>query len=376
MVSDSAYSSSVCLHRKSLLFWQWLWRIIGCLLPRIFLIRSIRHCLCQWYSDVAQVQFYHSGRGGLRALLEAIKEITGKNSGKVLAPDYICNLVHRTVHQVGLEVCTYRTDDRFQADLDDVVRQVSRGDVQVVILASLLGANNATCEHLAKIRSVRSDCWVIFDECQHLQPDSSICLDNRSAILWSFNWKQVHGIMGGAVGLPRNWEGSNLSCGRSLRFREVLRVYAMAVASSWRHFCQWFRYVSGRAPFACPKSEYAACQAFPYSIEILRPSRLSLAWGWAGLRCMGRYCCARREVYAALREYFSNHPEQGSVIETFDGADAAIVPLKLFCPHSFFSRWPLKGPYASDEDSSCSIFPELYCYRNEGIWQPVFSGGC
>ena len=338
-------------------FREWFCRAAGLVLPRFILQRWLSSHICSWYTKLDKVVFFHSGRSGLCETLAQIKSLEPEKH-VVLAPAYICNIVHRAIRQAGLELETYPQDDFFLPDETKITDRLSRGDVAAIVLGSLFGSECAKQELTKGIRKAGPDVWLILDECQNLRPNTQVLLDSKSVLLGSFNCKTILGLMGGLVGISDNCElrikPKRRGVGKWLQSEFLMVAYAVF---------QFVRKLNRDKHFSEPKCEYSECSSFPYEITSQPITKISLVWGWAGAVTLSDRQTARQQCIREIEPWFLAHDVEIIPTESFE--KAPFVALRGNS-QALSTLIPLKGCYGLDDNPNGSQFPRLVSFRNDG----------
>jgi hypothetical protein len=308
---------------------------------------------------------FKSGRSAVAAVFRAMAR---RHPGAaVLVPDYICNVIHRAAVPYDVRLVTYRTDARFQVDLDDLEAKIRAESAKGVLLASLFGSQNRNPEVIERIRAADRRLILIVDDCQNLVSGTPFEPDDRTVVVFSFNMKHVPGVMGGGVA----------SSADPLGLQQPGRDVASDLALEWLVLLALLRQVRdvlvrsglalcGRAgSFAAPELEFSDCGRRLYNTGLQRIARLSLVRGILGLKTLGRLETLRRENFARLRAALGRG-NWGRVVPTENVEVSPLVAVEGLHP-GLVGRLPLKGPYARDDDPAASLWPDLLVIGNDGF---------
>ncbi|KKL61829.1 hypothetical protein LCGC14_2191380 [marine sediment metagenome] len=268
--------------------------------------------------------------------------------------------------EAGLQTEAYRTDHGFIADLSDLREKMHGQEVAVVVVASLFGVQNNGRALLEELRKVDKDTFIILDECQNLTPQSDIEPDSRTLIVFSFNTKNIPGIMGGGI----CWRKSAIDIDAPPRsFRadcclgtQLCAAFALQVVRRLKGVLAGLR---KRRRFAAPEREYSVCTRLLYDVRPQRIAKISLVRSILGMLCFRRLERVRKKNFARLEE-FLEISNTGVIAKTERADVAPFIPLKQV-DAKLHGRLPLKGPYASECDPANSLRPEVLCFRNDGV---------
>lgn len=287
---------------------------------------------------------------GRVAIFRVAERVAAETERRVaLAPDYICNVVYRALESAGFAVRPYALDDHFEPDPEALRAELARGDVAILLTASLFGST-AMLPLLARqawrVPILDSRVHVIADLCQDLAlidhlPDG---YGDRLTAVLSFNDKSVPGLMGGGILSTRSYPEPHRRAGVADRLR-LLREWRTRIA---------MRDARGRPPDT--GWEYSRCRTFPFRIEPVRLTRLQLAAAVVGLKALPALNAARArfvERYSELRRLPHSDSAACLVADHFPGS----LPV---------SRLRLKAGYATPDDPAGSLRPGLRIVISDG----------
>lgn len=239
--------------------------------------------------------YHFSARFSGRAALFELACVRRKECGAPVAlyPDYVCNIVPRALTEAGWTAEAYLTDDCLETDWDALCARMRRGDVGLLVGASVFGSSGLL-DFLAdgEKRAVLEDfgVQVIADLAQDVRlvrrlPEAAGALV-RCVV--SFNDKSFPGAMGGGIlsDTPMPAAGPALGGGQ-LRF-----LYKRMILSRLAQMAQ-------RRAKKAPKSvfEYSNCDVFPFRFsDNYRPAKLQLVCAVRGMASLERYQAAKRRL--------------------------------------------------------------------------------
>jgi len=341
--------------------------------PRSFLERRVRAMLLEGcFRGCTKVSFYKSGRSALRAVFARIAQQEGESG--VLLPDYVCNLISRAAVDAGLSVSTYRTDEAFQPDIEELERRLRELRPAAVVLASLFGSQAHREETVKRIRAISTQVIVIADECQNVTTEGTPDPDERTVVVFSFNGKNVPGVMGGGM----CWRSDQLSIAPAPKrfwsdLRLELHVAWLVLRQIGDRIRRSLRALCGRAhgTRTWPPREHSECRRLHFDTEVQPIAKLSLIRAWFGLARLGRLEARRRRNYRRFREALQEGG-RGRLITTERGDVAPFIPFTC-ADAELPGQMPLKGAYAIDGDPDRSLRPKLLLLRNDGLSRLDFS---
>jgi len=338
--------------------------LIAIFIPKYFLVKKaktiIKDKLYPWADGI---EFYLSGRSALADVFNAISE--RKIGDTVLIPDYVCNILHRTITTEGLAVETYHVDENLLLSLDEIEDKVKNSNISAIVLASIFGSQNNGTDILSRIRQINEDVIIILDECQNVILDNHIELIDKCLVVNSFNHKNIQGLMGGCVCYTDNFLNLNSS---KATFRTIVRSEVLMVAifmiRNLRNLMQAIGLlIENRMKYSDPKLEYSFCERFPYRVDIEPITKISL-------------CSAIREMLhiqntedKRKRNYlFFTHmvvrEDIGELITTERADVSPYIPIRL-SDEKAFGKLPLKGPYAFENDQNSTAHPNIFSIMND-----------
>ena len=310
----------------------------------------------------AKVLFYKSARSGLTSFF---RTALSENKEKVvLLPDYICNVVYLAAEQAGARIIQYSTDELFCPNMTEIEELLKYSPVCVVLLASIFGAQNNRADLLQRVRAVSPDTLVVFDESQNFVTNSPVHLDNRTAVLISFNNKTVPGVMGGALCLPPD-SVINPVIPAQTRFSIIiheLQIIGMIAKRVLRKLLQFAGLIRIKTNIY-PEYEFSQAVIEPYNIEPGRISKISLIYAYLGLRRLNDIEAHRKNNSIQIRKFF-NGSDKYSFLETEFASIGPYMPVKIVNLEQF-ENIKLKGPYAIHKNKNVSLRPEVFSIIND-----------
>jgi hypothetical protein len=309
---------------------------------------------------------FKSGRSAVAAVFRAMAR---RHPGAaVLVPDYICNVIHRAAVPYDVRLVTYRTDARFQVDLDDLEAKIRAESAKGVLLASLFGSQGRSRSVIDRIRVIDRELVLIVDDCLNLVTGMPFDPDDRTVVVFSFNMKHVPGVMGGGVcskADPLEIEPP----ARDFRsdFLQEMHVLLALLLQVRDALTRAVLGLAGRPRwFGPPEIGFSDCARRLYDTQVQRIARLSLIRGIVGLAGLGRREARRRENFARFRDAIEGN-QWGRVVATENAAASPMVAVEGLHP-GLRSRLHLKGSYALDHDPGTSLRPGIVLFFNDGLY--------
>jgi hypothetical protein len=334
------------------------------LVPRPLLKRMVTRRLRRVYNaTIKHIYFFKSGRSALTALFQAV--LDGHPEAVVLLPDYICDVVYRAAHHADIEVWTYETDGFFQPNQRQLQHLIAERRVQAILFASIMGTQNNGQSLLDNIRATRPELVVIFDECQNLITSSPLVVDSRTAVVLSFNSKNLPGALGGALGFSCDFLDLSSPPAWSLRqLVHEIRIWGASAKQVGRMFRRCVAPQSeGGQRYPHPRIEHSVC-SFHYRVDVQAIAKLSLGRALVGLWWIHQIETQREKNYHVFASLIGSSIA-GDVVDTDRPHLAPYLPVQLR-NRAAFGRLPFKGPYAIAEDPTVTLRPNLYAIKNQG----------
>jgi hypothetical protein len=258
---------------------------------------------------------------------------------------------------------TYRTDEKFEVDLEDLKRKLEELTIAGVVLASLFGADNTCPSMLQQIREVRPDILVVLDDCQNLLLNRTVTPDARSVVVFSFNMKTIAGAMGGGVCLPK--EGPNLQYQEHnwlMALRLECAVAMVILRQNWLRTCSFVKRLLGFCIYDPPGLEYSYAEGrIHYDMTPQSIARFSLVRAIVEMWAADHAESIRTRKLKELRG-FLERTGAGEIVLTSRPESAPFVPVRLI-DSTFLTRLPWKGPYALEGHPRESLRSELVCFK-------------
>lgn len=289
-----------------------------------------------------------SGRVALFELASARRKES--DAPVALYPDYICNIVPRALTEAGWTAEAYATDERLEADWDGLCDRMRRGDVGLLVGASVFGSSGLL-DDLAdsEKRDVLHGLGVqaIADLSQDVRLVHRLPVDARDLVrcVVSFNDKSFPGAMGGGILASSSMPAvTGALTGKQRHF-----LYKRMVRSN---LPQRMRRTLGKArkePF-----EYSLCNAFPFRFsDNFRPSKLQLACAVHGMASLGRYQAAKQRLLGRDAHLETRFARTAAYLIARD-AETGEGRLR-------------KRSYAIEQDPNTSLRPDDLIVHNKGF---------
>lgn len=299
-----------------------------------------------------------SGRSALACLLNDIKS---KGYNTILLPDYICNVVYEAARYCGMMIIPYKTDDNYKVFIPDIIEKLTENCC--ILFASYLGRSQNYTDIVRKIRSIKPNTIIIYDECQNIIGANKITLDYNSHIILSFNNKITPGLLGGAiVSLNKNYTINKRNIFSDFKYNVVCFLAYIKY-----NLLLLYTAITGKYPE--PKAiEISSCNG-KYSVEPTMISSISLAAAFMSLKNLTFH----QKVLLKNDEFLINLQERGIIFiqEYPDIKEAPYIPVLI--NKDINISLPLKGRYGLDNDcrkeNACLCFMKsnFFIYKMKGI---------
>ena len=370
--SKMSYSGNfIAIERKDVFqyveyFFGILISFLLCFLPKVLLQVILKKIIIKkYYYPRKNIYFFKSGRSALYTIFRKLYENNGCSD--VLIPDYLCNVVPQAAKIAGHNVLTYHSLDAFEADIKDLVEKIDTEEPVIVLLASIAGSQNNKQYMVDAILKKNRNAFIILDECQNLITDNEITDDPRVVIVFSFNSKQIHGVMGGGICSTFNYSWlsepqKSIVENVKLELRLILSVFARVRDRIRPHVL----YGLGKTyiyPF--PKIEYSNSQRIDFRIDGQKISKISLARALVCILGAEKQQRIRSSNYKTFLKAVERY-ELGQIIKTERIERSPYIPMKMK-NKNLFGRFSLKGPYAMDNSPNLSLRPSIVYFFNEGF---------
>lgn len=289
---------------------------------------------------------------GRVALLELARALRGKGAGAVaLAPDYVCNIVPRALTEAGWTVEAYPLDDRLETDWTRLQDRLRRGDVGLLLGASVFGSSGLLdlLNDESVLRELRAlGVFVVADLAQDVRLTARLPAggaDVVSAIV-SFNDKSFPGAMGGGI-LSRE---APAPAPRAMGFRLQYLLYRRVVLTAVKEAARLFR---GRGHPGVG-FDYSECASFPFRFtDVWRPAKIQLICAAYGMMRLKHYTASKRRLF-----------EQGHHVSTRHAATAAYLIME---PEADDQGRLEKRPYAIEGRPAESLRARDRIVHNKGF---------
>lgn len=292
-----------------------------------------------------------SGRAALFELSSSIRR--GTDAPVALYPDYICNIIPRVLKETGWTTEAYPTDERLEADWSALRVRMERGDIGLLIGASVFGSSGllddlADPHKLAMLRVL--GIRVIADIAQDVRLVDRLPEQGNDLIsgVVSFNNKSFSSVMGG--GILAQAPPAPPAKGISMSQRTFL--YKVMLRSS---IPTHRRRVPKRPDESVGGFDYSYCESFPFRLtDNYKPPKLQLACAVLGLLILDRYSAAKRALL-----------DRKVHVEARFASGAAYLVVRDAC---FIEPGRKKKlPYAVEGNPEVSLRPDHVIEHNKGF---------
>jgi len=337
-----------------------LTQVIMFLLLHLLPYSLLKMWLCKKLSrGIYQFVPQFSGRVALFLVAEKLYK---KNGAQIaLLPDYACNIIHRAFSLAGWHIITYKTDEFFEADWDEVNAIINNQKVAVLVGASVFGSSGLIefLNDKHKTNQLRSrSTQVVLDIAQDIRLVEKIPFDCSDfvTVVVSFNDKSFLGGMGGGI------LSSTLKfpTQKKLHFRQSLLLYMFFLRKLFNNILRLLNTSFDRLHYIPNNMDYSYCQRFPYRIEPFQPTKLQLILAIVGIYFLPYYQMRKKKLI-----------QLGVHLPTRFADSAAYLVLKnssIFEQNKIILNRTRKPPYAKENNPNVSIRAEDFIVHNKGFF--------
>jgi hypothetical protein len=299
--------------------------------------------------------FYFSGRVALKKIGEHLSD----HRNTIIIPEYICNVVGRAFLFSKYNIITYKCNENFELNLNEIKMLGSQKPGSILLLAPIAGAECGqawiTSEEGRNWRK-ENDLFLIFDFCQDFSRmySDDFCGEVNFALLSSFNNKSFAGVMGAVI-------FSDAICvhPKKARFIDCQIVWKALFFNflSLFRFYLLHQYVKKNATNLVGSSlkvfDYSYCTDPLYSFNHEGIVKIQLSIGAVGKLMLGKY---RKKKLSYIKQKL-------------------LIPLSSpYCLTSCFIRtksggevFKIKLPYALDGEPKKSLRPDANLIHFKGF---------
>jgi hypothetical protein len=310
----------------------------------MFLKKSLINTL-QLPEDKTEVLF--SGRVAINLLAKTLRK-----DGRVLMPDYLCNVVEKAFLLENYEILKYSLDELFEPNETEVLKILRTQKIDVVLFASIYGSG----QFLTRLHNPsdtlnkeinRRNISVIIDLAQDLFLTPITKIENRNYhYVFSFNDKSIRGIMGSLL-------VSHLSK------HIIYPQQQLSLQQNLKLILDWLKKgIKGLIGYY-PKSQklkfdHSVCRVFPFEYINYKPSIIQVLIALLGTKYM--------PIYKNRKMNFLKRNKQ-HVLMTFY---CITTPYLVFKNDLLLNR-KTKSPYAVNNIPYMSLKPNLKIFHNKGF---------
>jgi hypothetical protein len=328
--------------------------------------------------EVAGFYFYpeYSGKVALYKLSLVLKKKT-PDQATALIPDYICNVVNLALEKAGYEICTYRTDDRFEADVEEIKGLIEEKESIGVFLTANIFGSSALLDALETndLRGmlVDRDIHVVIDLCQDISLIRALPRkfgDNLSCIV-SFNDKSFLGVAGGGILTPLVMRETTEPMSRVHRrflYRWLLiKIFQHGITPKLTKVLQKLTGALPSLSHLPPNRkrasfEYGYCGSFPWNFELVAVAKIQIILALIGLVNLRHFHAKKIKFITSYRPYIKMMRytlTSPYVILLADGEVLAQMGRRI------------KPSYAVHHKPEYSIRADLIIVHNKGFFDDV-----
>jgi dTDP-4-amino-4,6-dideoxygalactose transaminase len=290
-----------------------------------------------------------------------------KESTKILIPDYVCNVVERSIRQAGYNnIIFYKIDDNLLPFETDLYNKIIDHKPDIVVLAPIFGSYGERYYNLMK-KIHEFHPMIILDFAQELETTIPPFV---SAAITSFNKKSINGFFGGVLIINK----------------EQIRNYQINLEklSLNEEFFFLKLFFSTEVFFPLPlfqknefseknyqKFDYSFCRHVPYRITNKEISIISLVIALWEIKKIKKYMKIREKNFTLIKKWLTSQKDV-TVIETDHIIHSPYIPIKVGNPETISSLYPwlagknlkLKFPYGKDSNPDDSEKRNLFAIES------------
>ena len=317
--------------------------------------RFINGNIFQTYNNII---FFKSGRSALYGLLCELSKANPRYN-VIYLPDYICNVVYQAAEKAGYEIISYKTNIDFTPAWDKLSSSIKNDNFPVILLASIFGTVNTEQISFDIINNSNKNAFIIADECQNFILNAPTGNSKNVAVLFSFNKKNVPGLMGGGVctnaDILKHLTPQKLPVLQKIEINArlfihylkelniYLNIYLQKKLFNHNNF-ESFDYSYGRN---------ILYDTLPYEIPIISSARALLE-----IKRLYRYECIRKSNYSIINDHISN------ILQTANANNTPFIPIDIEAfNEANFDFLSIKNPYSVHNDPLKTL-RRLYCIHN------------
>ena len=330
-----------------------IFRLMGCallhLIPRVFIEKwLIRRLSPQGYSFFPKF----SGRVALLELAKVLRQ--NSKESIALFPEYVCNIVPRSLTDAGWKIESYKVDEKLEANWTYLIDRMNKGDIGLLVGVSVFGSSGLlddikNKENIEKLRLFGVK--VIIDLAQDIRLIKKLPEYGNDIIssLVSFNDKSFQGIMGGGIVTNFNFKNSY----KKIDTKSLYILYKSYFFKNIQNFLK-NRYknneIKGKLKF-----EYSNCNKFPFRLsDNYKTTKLQLICAFQGILMIKKY--ERKKLYFLLK---NNHLET-----RFASSAAYLIIINNYKQEKNRKK---KFSYAVEQQPEFSINPNEIILHNKGF---------
>lgn len=297
--------------------------------------------------------FYFSGRVALRKIGESLRG----HRATIILPEYICNIVNRAFSGVNYNIISYRCNEDFDINLNEIKKIAKDNRGAILLLAPIAGAEcGQSWITSAEGRGWRkdNDIFLIFDLCQDISRiySEDFVGEVNFALLSSFNNKSFAGIMGAMV----ISDVVSLSPEKAswLDFWVVCKTFIFKILERPSQYLKSkFFKIKIKVANTSNVFEYSYCSTLLYNFDHDGIVRLQLSIGAAGMLMI--------KIYTKIKRSYINQKFLNPVNSPY-WLTSCYVRLK-----DGGDLFRIKLPYALDGEPKKSLRPDGFLVHFKGF---------
>ena len=306
-----------------------------------------------------KIIFSFSGRVALNLLAKKLK-----NTGTVLIPNYICNVVDEAFLREEFTIKRYSLHNTFEPNIDEIIDMILHENVDVLLLASLYGSGcfldelyNKESKLSQTIKKYHID--VIIDFAQDFNQINHLSLsEDNYHYVFSFNDKSFLGSMGGIIitkldFLELTYE--ELSIKNRLILIKNYVVKIITCKAKWLlRIYRLMRGVTDNKQVKKEEFEFSECILFPYTYKNYKISNIQVFIAWIGLLRLSKYRKGKNKIFNQNNDFLNTkYVKMASYI--------------INIQNSMSYKNKRKKPYALFDDKTKSLYPDINIIHNKGF---------
>jgi hypothetical protein len=306
-----------------------------------------------------------SGRSSFFSFFEGLD--SNREKTKILIPDYVCNVVERSIRQAGFStLIPYKINDNLLPDETDLARAIECHKPDIVVFAPIFGSYGESYYNLMK-KTSECGAILILDFAQDLEITIPSFV---SVAITSFNRKSINGFFGGVL-IINKMQISNYSLKlKGMSFSDEALFFKLFFLQGLDFLKSSFRkneHITGNTQ----KFDYSFCKEDPYTISDKEISFISLIVAFFEMRKVRLYRQIREKNYRVISKWLGM--QKGVfIVETDHVAYSPYIPIRVEKPEIVDSlsqdlrsrNLTLKFPYGKETAPDTSQKKNLFAIES------------